>query len=283
MANPTSNFGWQMPTNTDLVKDLPADFEVFGQAIDTDLADLKGGTTGQVLSKTSGTDLDFTWVTPTDQTPLTTKGDLFGYSTADARIPVGANGTVLTADSAETLGLKWATPAGGSQVWTLLNTGGTALSGAATITISGISNQKQIMIFYIAASSASASSGIFFRINGDTGSNYSYSGQYSKINSTYGLNNFLGQGSTGYDAILSGAMGSNALSQVWGGAMIYGTDNSAGDFVFHSLGRGNAGTGSEQVGYNIFGVYEGSAALTSISINSSTGNFDNGTVYVWGC
>jgi hypothetical protein len=110
MANPTSNFGWQMPTNTDLVKDLPADFEVFGQAVDTDLADLKGGTTGQVLSKTSGTDLDFTWITPTDQTPLTTKGDLFGYSTADARIPVGTDGQVLTADSAETLGVKWAAP-----------------------------------------------------------------------------------------------------------------------------------------------------------------------------
>jgi hypothetical protein len=110
MANPTSNFGWQMPTNTDLVKDLPADFEVFGQAVDTDLADLKGGTTGQVLSKTSGTDLDFTWVTPTDQTPLTTKGDLFGYSTADARIPIGTDGQILTADSAQSLGLKWATP-----------------------------------------------------------------------------------------------------------------------------------------------------------------------------
>jgi hypothetical protein len=62
MANPTSSFGWQMPTPSDLVTDLPADFEVFGQAVDTDLADLLGGTTGQVLSKTSGTDLAFTWI-----------------------------------------------------------------------------------------------------------------------------------------------------------------------------------------------------------------------------
>ena len=52
MANPTTNFGWQMPTSTDLVTDLPADFEVFCQAVDTALVDLKGGTTGQVLSKT---------------------------------------------------------------------------------------------------------------------------------------------------------------------------------------------------------------------------------------
>lgn len=62
MANPTSNFNWQMPTNTDLVKDLPADFEVFGQAVDTSLADLKGGTSGQILSKNSNTDMDFVWI-----------------------------------------------------------------------------------------------------------------------------------------------------------------------------------------------------------------------------
>ena len=53
-----------MPTSTDLVTDLPADFEVFGQAVDTSLADLKGGTTGQVLAKATGTDMDFSWVTP---------------------------------------------------------------------------------------------------------------------------------------------------------------------------------------------------------------------------
>jgi hypothetical protein len=62
MANPTSNFGWQMPTATDLVTDLPADFEVFGQAVDTDFVDLLGGTTGQILSKNSGTDMDFVFI-----------------------------------------------------------------------------------------------------------------------------------------------------------------------------------------------------------------------------
>jgi len=50
-----------MPTSSDLVTDLPADFEVFGQAVDTSLADLKGGTTGQILTKASNTDMDFTW------------------------------------------------------------------------------------------------------------------------------------------------------------------------------------------------------------------------------
>ena len=45
--------------------------------------------------------------------PLTTKGDLFGYSTGDARIPVGTNGQVLTADSTQALGVKWETPSSG--------------------------------------------------------------------------------------------------------------------------------------------------------------------------
>ena len=52
-----------MPTPTDLVTDLPADFEVFGQAVDTSMADLRGGTTGQILSKATNTDMDFTWIT----------------------------------------------------------------------------------------------------------------------------------------------------------------------------------------------------------------------------
>jgi hypothetical protein len=66
--------------------------------------------------------------------PLTTKGDVWGYSTLDARIPVGANDTVLTADSTQALGLKWATPSSGGM--TLLST--TSLTTAET-TISGIS------------------------------------------------------------------------------------------------------------------------------------------------
>lgn len=57
-----------MPTATDLVTDLPADFEVFGQAVATSMADLLGGTTGQVLSKTSNTDMDFTWIEQDDTT-----------------------------------------------------------------------------------------------------------------------------------------------------------------------------------------------------------------------
>ena len=57
-----------MPTATDLVTDLPADFAVFGQGVDTSMQDLLGGTTGQVLSKASNTNMDFTWIEQDDST-----------------------------------------------------------------------------------------------------------------------------------------------------------------------------------------------------------------------
>jgi len=95
MTNPTSNFGWQMPTNTDLVYQLPADFEVFGQAVDTSLADLKGGTTGQVLSKNSNTDMDFVWAAAS--TGPTYLGASV-YKSADQTIS-NATATAITFDS----------------------------------------------------------------------------------------------------------------------------------------------------------------------------------------
>lgn len=141
MANPTTNFGWVMPTSTDLVTDLPADFAVFGQGVDTSLQYLNGGTTGQVLSKTSNTNLAFTWTTPTDQTPLTTKGDLFTFTTVDARLGVGTNGQVLIADSAEPSGLKWGAITNAGKVLQVVSATSTASTGIATSTFtdSGLS------------------------------------------------------------------------------------------------------------------------------------------------
>jgi hypothetical protein len=64
MATTTTNFGWDIPQSTDLVKDGATAIAALGQDIDTAFVDLKGGTTGQLLAKASGTDLDFSWTTP---------------------------------------------------------------------------------------------------------------------------------------------------------------------------------------------------------------------------
>ena len=59
----TTYFGWSTPDNTALVKDGASAIRTLGSSIDTSFVYLKGGTTGQILSKTSNTDLAYTWIT----------------------------------------------------------------------------------------------------------------------------------------------------------------------------------------------------------------------------
>jgi hypothetical protein len=90
MATTTPNFGWSVPTSSDLVKNGATAIETLGDAIDASLVDLKGGTTGQVLSKASNTDMDFVWAadaggfTYTAWTP-TFSGTTVGNGTLTAR------------------------------------------------------------------------------------------------------------------------------------------------------------------------------------------------------
>jgi hypothetical protein len=133
MPTTTPNFGWSVPVSTDLVKDGATAIELLGDSIDTSLVDLLGGTTGQVLAKASGTDMDFSWVAVDPLTILDAKGDLITATAADtpSRLAVGTNGQVLTADSDEATGLKWATAAGGGKVLQVVSA---ATSTGANIT-----------------------------------------------------------------------------------------------------------------------------------------------------
>jgi len=159
MSNPTSNFGWQMPTATDLVTDLPADFEVFGQAVDTSLADLKGGTTGQVLKKNSNTDMDFVWGTDGGMTnPMTTTGDVIYSSSGStpARLGIGTTGQVLAVSG----GLPaWTNPSSG---WTLITSGTLSSTTTTVSSISTAYTDLKILFIGMVPSTAGASISITF-------------------------------------------------------------------------------------------------------------------------
>jgi hypothetical protein len=142
MATTTPNFGWPVPTSTDLVKDGATAIEALGDGVDASLVDLKGGLTGQVLAKATGADMDFAWVTTDDTNAIQNaivdaKGDLIAASAADtpARLAVGNNGETLVADSAATTGLRYsATPSASNptlnsafQVWQR----GTSMAGGS--------------------------------------------------------------------------------------------------------------------------------------------------------
>jgi hypothetical protein len=155
-------FGWSEPDDTDLVKDGAAAIRTLGNAIDASMGDLLGGTTGQVLSKNSNTNMDFTWVTSDDanaiqNTIVDAKGDLIAATASDtpARLAVGTNGHVLTADSTAATGLKWAAlPASGKVLQVVstqtstqaINTTNTYADSNLTATITPTSATSKILV-----------------------------------------------------------------------------------------------------------------------------------------
>ena len=164
MSNPTSNFNWQMPTSTDLVTDLPADFEVFGQAVDTSLADLRGGTTNQILAKNSNADMDFKWVADAAgmTNPMTTTGDTIYSSSGStpARLGIGTTGQVLSVSG----GIPaWTTPAGPATL--NLSQVATGTVSGTEFSITGLGGYDTIMVLVEGVVNASGDQTYNFRTN----------------------------------------------------------------------------------------------------------------------
>ena len=129
------------------------------------------------------------------------------------------------------------------------------------------------------ASSASASSSIGVRFNTDTASNYYETGTYINVGSTYAAGNFEVNYGTG-TKIQFANLANNAASQAAGYLMLTGC-NAAGVKAFTFAGGANSGGGSGALWFSSGGVYNSSSTISSISLNSSSGNFDNGTIYVY--
>jgi hypothetical protein len=201
--------------------------------------------------------------------PLTTKGDLYTFSTVDARLGIGANNTVLTADSAEATGMKWAAASGGGL--TLLQT--LTLSGATT-TSSTLSGSYKNLLIVVKGVYLAGNGTVYLRMNTDTGSNYSYA-QARYQGSSVSLNTgFL----TTLIELIDLGNNSTATQNGYGVINIYrytDTDIINCDFNFNGYIAGNQRNSSGTA------YYDNSAAITSVSFTTGS-TFSAGTAYIYG-
>lgn len=280
MATTTPNFGWSVPTSTDLVKDGATAIETLGDSIDASLVDLKGGTTGQVLSKTSNTDMDFTWVAQDDSNAIqnaivTAKGDLIAAtaSATPARLAVGSNGTVLTADSTAASGVAWAAvPAGGM---TAIASG--SLSGAS-VTLSSISGTYKNLQLVLRDFSFSSGSGNNVKVTVNSITSYSIQQVAT------GSNGAALQ--TSYDqAVAQIYLFFNSLVQTpTASSSVINIYDYAGTTAYKMIGlqsQGDRGGGLQGV-MNYTAVVNATAAITSITIGTNGANYSGGTYTLYG-
>lgn len=310
MATTTPNFGWAVPTSTDLVKDGATAIETLGDSIDASLVDLKGGTTGQVLSKNSNTDMDFVWVTDAGDisgvtagtgisgggtsgtvtitnsmaTAIDAKGDLVAGTGADAfsRIGVGTNGQVLTADSSTATGLNWATSSAALDLEEIAT--GTIPSGA-TLSVTGLGGYDTLEV-RISGISVGSNSRVRFYFNADqTSGNWEYNGFDLLARSTYSQGDrdwFYATGENFYDVIGTNYQeGSNQSNQY---RFRITNAKAAGKTMVQnaSVFKVNAGGVSNYAMATSLGFWKTSAQITSIHFNSRDANFSTGSYTIWG-
>lgn len=223
------------------------------------------------------TTTNFGWTTPAD-TDLVKDGaaairTLAGnIDTSLVDLKGGTTGQYLKKNSGTDLDYVWGDVSSGAN-YQLLNAGGTTLSGAATRTVSGISGVSSLYIYIDGASSASGSSDFNLRLNADTGSNYKFFG-IAFNNNGDGLSRISSTSSTSVTLTNIGNAGgiANILIKIDG-------TNAAGIKPINSINYGDDTNGQSRA---INAIYTGTSAISSVSLISSVGNWDAGTMYVYG-
>ena len=271
----TSNFGWNTPADTDLVKDGAAAIRTLGNNIDASLLDLKGGTTGQNLRKNSNTDLDFTWAGDATNTVIDAEGDLLVGDSSDTlqRLPIGTTGQVLTVDTAVDGKIKWASAATGGM--TLIST--TSLSGAS-ITLTAIPGTYKDLQIIIRDYTFAASTGgfVYVQLNADTTSNAHR--EIVMTGNTTTAQTLAYQGIDFRNRNIEVGFNPQENSAVF---TIYDYANTAAHKIadFSYFYYGNDGNDHIEKGS---GGYMSTSAITSIKIGGSAGTFDAGSVLLYG-
>jgi hypothetical protein len=272
MSNPTTPFGWVMPEATDLVTNLPADFEVFGQAVATSMADLLGGTTGQVLKKNTNADMDFVWSADSAgmTNPMTTTGDTIYSSpgSTPVRLGIGTANQVLAVNSGATAP-EWKTVSSGGM--TLLST--TTLSGAST-TISSIDQTYKSIVMYFYLVNQSDNASFYIRPN-NSSTLVNAICNYAENGSTYAI-------ATNSDRVqLPGNLGQNSTVNAW--TLTFDNYASTTSFKpFRMNGYYEYPSSSIKTAFNMGGGFRSTTAISSIVIAPASGTFSAGTVLLYG-
>jgi hypothetical protein len=202
--------------------------------------------------------------------PLTTKGDLYTFSTSDARLGVGANGTTLVADSSEATGLKWATATSGGM--TLINSGGTTLTGSSVLISSIPATYKNLELVIRNYLPATDDREIRIRINDDSNANRHYFNETLRVDASYNATSIFA--SPGVD---------NGVTQ---GLFYYNFFDYANTTTWKLLkvySLGNRFDTTTNLGYlESFGAYNQTDAISSLRLFPNSGNFTSGTAYLYG-
>jgi hypothetical protein len=171
-------------------------------------------------------------------------------------------------------GSAWVAVGGASATtYTLINAGGTALSGSST-TVSGISGKNKLFVYVAGMSSSSASAYCLGGINNDFTSNYRWFG----LTSTNGAG-ATGDGTATGTELFFGQMGNAAADTISGSCFIDGANNTGiKPYTMASRATGTTSNDSPV----LQGFYVGTSTVSSIVIKTDAGSFDAGTVYVYG-
>jgi hypothetical protein len=212
--------------------------------------------------------------------PMTNAGDLIVGGTAGAaeRLGIGADAEVLTVIGGAPV---WAAGGGGGALdWQLLNPGGTAiaLTGAATITLSGIGGYDNYLAIVQGASSNSFSY-LGMRVN-SIDSGYRRAGLNLSQQASFATNLISGDSGVG-DVIPLNLNGNNDTVVTHGYVRISGASQE-GFKAFESVGGSPFVSGTTVRSCSVGGILENTETLSSLSLRVSGGDFDGGTMYIYG-